>query len=62
MQKTEHFFAKTEISISVADLERYVKGWLSDSEIRQLPPVTVSNCNLIIFLDAGPLGLPAKAP
>jgi integrase/recombinase XerC len=48
MQKTEHSFSKTNVSISVADLERYAKGWLLDSEIRQLSPGTVSNRTLII--------------
>lgn len=48
MQKTAHSFTKTEVTFSLADLERYAKGWLLDSEIRQLSPGTISNRKLII--------------
>jgi|SRR5579871_1703493 len=48
MQKTEHSFTKTDVTIGVAELERYARGWLLDSEIRQLSPGTISNRKLII--------------
>ncbi|HLV81656.1 MAG TPA: tyrosine-type recombinase/integrase, partial [Chthonomonadaceae bacterium] len=48
MQKTALPSPKTQVSIRVADLDRFAKGWLLDSEIRQLSPGTVANRKLIV--------------
>ncbi len=48
MQKTELPSSKTQIRISVRDLERFAQSWLLDSEIRQLSPGTIANRSLIV--------------
>jgi len=48
MQKTAHPFPKSEVAIGLAELDRYAKGWLLDSEIRQLSPGTLASRRLVV--------------
>jgi hypothetical protein len=48
MQKTAPPFPKSEVTVGLAELERYAKGWLLDSEIRQPSPGTLASRRLVV--------------